>query len=545
MTKTIKCALAQSNFMLGDVEHNANKIIAAALKARDDLAADIVVFPELSLTGYPPEDLLLRTELQTRVKFELARIQETVRDIILIIGYPDQTTDTLYNAASVIYNSKILATYYKQHLPNYSVFDEKRYFSAGDKPCIINIKGVQFGITICEDLWQQGPFSQAVEAGAECIISLNASPFHGLKAQERQETFKERQQQEGAVPLIYVNCVGGQDELVFDGGSFCLAANGQCVSRSPLYLESLDVVTITPGDPLDIDGQQLAPTLSTEANIYEALKLGTRDYLEKNGFKQALVGLSGGIDSALTLAIAADALGSQRVMAVLMPSKFTADMSIEDAKKQCDVLGVKYHTLPIEPVFKSFAKTLSPVFKGLDEDVTEENLQARIRGVLLMAMSNKFGALLLTTGNKSEMAVGYATLYGDMCGGFAVLKDVKKTLAYDLSRYRNQIQEVIPDRVITRAPSAELRADQTDQDSLPDYEILDAIMGLYVEHNKSVESIVAAGFNRDDVEHVVRMISRNEYKRRQAAPGIRITKRAFGRDWRYPITSAYHKDLFE
>ena len=539
MTQTLRIVMAQQNYLLGDIEGNAAKIIAAATQARDAMNADIIVFPELAITGYPPEDLLLRAELHERVRAALQTTQKSINDIYLIIGHPCSKDKHLFNAASVLYNGEFIAHYFKQHLPNYSVFDEKRYFKQGRQACLVNIKETPIAINICEDLWHHGTLQQACGAGAKLMISINASPFHVTKNREREQMLRQRQQQEGAIPIVYVNLVGGQDELVFDGCSMVVDAQGKVCCRAPAYQEALTPVTIKLKSTPVIKTTRFEQPLDDEAAIYQALVLGTHDYIVKNNFPGVLIGLSGGIDSALALTVACDAIGSDKIHAVLMPSRFTASISVEDAKILATNLGVSYSIISIEPSYNAFLSTLADEFAGLPEDITEENIQARCRGLILMALSNKTGKLVLTTGNKSEMAVGYATLYGDMVGGFAVLKDVPKTLVYQLSRYRNRHKIVIPQRTIDRAPTAELAADQTDQDSLPPYDILDQIIALYVEQDQSVAAIIAQGFDKETVAKTVKLIDSNEYKRRQGAPGIRISKRAFGRDWRYPITSGF------
>ena len=534
--------IAQLNLRVGDVAGNADRVIAAAAEAQ--LAGvDLVVFPELTLTGYPPEDLLLRPELLQRVEYALGRIQqETARSapgMALVLGYPRSAVGGLYNVAGVIRDGAVVAEYAKQQLPNYSVFDEKRYFQPGATATVFGHRGLQLALSVCEDIWQEGPSTQAAEAGAQVLININASPFHAGKAAEREALLARRATEHG-FPILYANLVGGQDELVFDGGSFAVDASGQVVARAPHFEESLLLVD------LDAAGAPRAsplpdPDEGTEgdAAVYRALVLGVRDYVRKNGFSGAVLGLSGGVDSALTLAIAVDALGADQVEAVLMPSRYTADMSNADALEQARRLGVQTHVVPIEPAFRAFLDMLAPVFAGQAPDVTEENIQARCRGIILMALSNKQGRMLLTTGNKSEMSVGYATLYGDMAGGFAPIKDVPKTLVYRLARHRNGLSPVIPERVLTRPPSAELRPDQTDQDSLPPYEVLDPILRLYIEEDHGIDAIVAQGFEEPVVRRVARLVDRNEYKRRQAPPGVRISRRAFGRDRRYPITSGF------
>lgn len=540
MSQTLRVVMAQLNLRVGDVHGNVERILEAACSARDDWDADVIVFPELALCGYPPEDLLLRSSMQLRIEQGLQRLKDEVRGIYLVLGYPWLEDGQRFNAAAVIADGELLARYYKQHLPNYRVFDERRYFESGSEACLLDIKGVPVALSICEDIWFPGPMRQAKEAGARLILSLNASPFHLDKQREREEVLAARAV-EGGMPVVYVNQVGGQDELVFDGGSCVVAAGGQVVQRAPAFAEGLYPVDLSVED----DGAVLpraascAPLPELEASVYQALVLGVRDYVRKNGFKGVILGLSGGIDSALTLAVAVDALGAEQVEAVMMPYRYTAQMSLEDAEAEAAALGVTYRVLPIAPMVEAFMDTLAPVFEGLGRDTTEENLQARCRGTLLMAISNKKGYLVLTTGNKSEMAVGYATLYGDMAGGFDVLKDVPKTLVFRLCDYRNGLGAVIPQRVIDRPPSAELAPDQKDEDSLPPYPVLDEILTLYVEYDLSANAIIAEGFDEDTVRRVLRLVDLNEYKRRQAAVGVRVTQRGFGRDRRYPITSGW------
>lgn len=537
----LRIAMAQVNVMVGDIDANVACIIAACLEAKQTLKADLILFPELVLTGYPPEDLLLRPGLHGRVLKGLEQIKQQVREIGVVLGYPHQTASGLYNAAALIRNGEILATYHKQHLPNYSVFDEKRYFVAGDAPCVFDIKGISVGVTICEDLWNPGPINQAADAGAQLILNLNASPFHVDKGVEREAVMASRVAETG-IPMVYVNLVGGQDELVFDGNSFVMNGKAEVTQRQAAFTTGIYPVDfVRTGDRLEPLPADISPVLLPAASVYQALVIGVRDYIGKNGFSGAVIGLSGGIDSALTVAIAVDALGADRVEGVSMPSRYTADMSIEDARLEAELLGIDFQVMAIESVFQGFLELLKDEFAGLPVDTTEENIQARCRGVLLMAVSNKKRKIVLTTGNKSEMAVGYATLYGDMAGGFAVLKDVPKILVYQLAEYRNSLGRVIPQRVIERPPSAELAPDQQDTDSLPPYDILDVILAMYVEQDKDIAEIVAAGYAIDIVRKVVGLVDRNEYKRRQAAPGVRITMRAFGRDRRYPITSGYGK----
>jgi NAD+ synthase (glutamine-hydrolysing) len=534
----LRILIAQLNLLVGDVAGNCGRIVAVARAARDRHKADLVVFPELALTGYPPEDLLLRPGLITRVEAALEVLCVQSRGIALVVGYPRSDLGGLYNAAGLIVDGRIIAEYAKQRLPNYSVFDEKRYFRPGLAPCVCDFKGLRLGLSVCEDIWEEGPTEQAAEAGAALLININASPYHTGKASER-ESLVQRRASEHGFPIVYANLVGGQDELVFDGGSFVVDANGEVTQRGPFFEEAQMLVEVEHEPrPRPLRGE-LTPIPEEEDAVYRALLLGVRDYVRKNGFRGAVVGLSGGIDSALTLAVAADALGADQVAAVLMPSRYTAGMSVEDALAEARALGVESSVISIEPAFQAFLAMLEGAFAGLPADVTEENIQARCRGVTLMAISNKKGRILLTTGNKSEMAVGYATLYGDMAGGFAPLKDVFKTSVYRLARYRNRLSPVIPERVLARAPSAELREDQTDQQSLPAYELLDPLLGRYIEGDESIAQIVAAGYPEEEVRRVVRMVDRNEYKRRQAPPGVRITRRAFGRDRRYPITNGF------
>ena len=538
MSARLRIALAQINLLVGDVAGNVRKMTDHVARARDELKADLVVFPELAVIGYPPEDLLLRPDLIARAERGLADLAGAASGIDVLVGYPRRINAKLYNAASVLRDGAVLSAYHKHHLPNYGVFDEKRYFTSADESCVVTIGSAPIGLTICEDMWAAGPIERSVAAGAKLIININASPYDMNKARER-IALAEGYARRLRVPFIYLNLVGGQDELVFDGESFVLDAGARMVWRAPAFTEGLFPVDFeVAADVVPIPGD-LAPELPNEESVYAALVLGVRDYVEKNRFAGVVIGLSGGIDSALTLCIAVDALGAERVEAVLMPSRYTADMSIEDARLEAEALGVRCRIIPIEPVFHAFLDALRDEFRGMQPDTTEENIQARVRGVLLMAISNKTGKMVLTTGNKSEMAVGYATLYGDMAGGFAAIKDVPKTLVYRLAAMRNRRKPVIPQRVFDRPPSAELAPDQKDTDSLPPYAVLDPILERYVERDQSIEDIVAAGFEEAVVRRVIAMVDRNEYKRRQAAPGVRITPRAFGRDRRYPITSGY------
>jgi len=533
----LKIALAQINCTVGDLAGNAAKILAAAESAQA-LGADLLLTPELALCGYPPEDLLLRPDFYRACDRELSMLAARL-PIPAVVGHPETAQDAHHNAASLLQGGKVEATYRKHRLPTYEVFDEARYFRAGIAPAIFEVGGVRCGINICADVWEPAPASWARDAGAEVLLVLNASPYHQRKQEARQATLGQRVEENG-IPALYCNMVGGQDELVFDGTSFVLDANGRLTHRLPAFEESVTLVEINDGQVLP---GALAAEVMLEAMVYGALKLGVRDYLGKNGFPGVIIGLSGGIDSALTLAIAVDALGADKVRAVMMPSPWTAQMSLDDSREMIRRLGVQYDEIPIADAMQQFAVLLAPTFEQLgpkpDWDTTDENLQARIRGLLLMALSNRTGRLVLTTGNKSEMAVGYATLYGDMAGGFAVIKDVFKTLVYRLAEYRNTVSDVIPRNIITRPPSAELKPGQTDQDSLPPYEVLDAIIAAYMERDESPKQIISAGIPEADVKRVVGLLKRNEYKRRQAPPGIRISKRAFGKDWRYPITSRY------
>lgn len=534
----MQLTIAQLNFLTGDIASNADKIITA-IKTAKRQSSKLIVFPELALCGYPPEDLLLREDFHLAIDKALQAILQHTDDIYVVLGYPRKTADALYNTAAVMHQQEMIATYDKQCLPNYGVFDEKRYFTAGDKTCVIEIEQIKFGILLCEDLWQPEPIAKAKQAGAEIILSLNASPFHFNKVEQRYNMMRRRQNETG-LPILYVNLVGGQDELIFAGRSFALNQSGEYAVLANFFEEQCLTVNLDTSKDFALQPIPIMPEY--DAIIYDALVLATKDYVTKNGFKGAVLGLSGGIDSALTLTIAVDALGADNVQAVMMPSCYTAEMSLQDAAQEAKDLNVQYSVLPIEKPVTVFNDLLKDEFAGLAPDTTEENIQARCRGVLLMAISNKTGKIVLTTGNKSEMSVGYATLYGDMAGGFAVLKDVPKMLVYQLARYRNTISAVIPERVIKRPPSAELAPDQLDENSLPPYSILDAILERYVEHDQSITDIVLAGYERATVERIALMVQRNEYKRRQAAPGPRVTPRAHGRDRRYPITSGFKEN---
>ena len=555
----MKIAIAQLNSTVGDLSANAAKILEYAERARA-LGADLLLTPELSLCGYPPEDLLLRDDFCAACERELEALAGRITGIRAVVGHPSTAGGRRYNTASVIGDGRVHASYRKHDLPNYTVFDEERYFEPGTGTCVIDAGGLPVGINICEDVWGQegrgatqgldaraehssvwvarGP-QAARDAGARALLVLNASPFHIDKQRIRYDIVRARAT-ETAMPIVFCNLIGGQDELVFDGQSFVMDSTGRVTHQLPAFEEHLAVVEFRDGEPVP---GEIAPLPSQEESAYRALVLGVRDYLGKNRFPGVLVGLSGGIDSALTICVAADALGPERVHAVMMPSGYTADISVEDARAIAKALGVRYSEIAIAPMFDAYMQALAPAFENRPFDTAEENLQSRIRGTLLMALSNKFGSIVLTTGNKSEMSTGYATLYGDMAGGFAVLRDLTKKLVYRLARYRNSVSAVIPERVITRPPSAELRPDQTDQDSLPSYDVLDAIVERYVERDRSVEEILADGYSRADVERVVKLVHASEYKRRQAPIGIRITHRGFGKDWRYPITNRFRGGL--
>ena len=559
----LKIYVAQLNYCVGDMAGNARKIIAAARKAYAD-GARLVLTPELAICGYAAEDLYLRPafvqaceDAVDLVASELADLS----DLSVVIGCPapvdggtglrthSVSVPQLYNAACVLQSGRRVKTYAKQELPNYQVFDERRYFTPGQGACVFHVghgdDRVALGVLICEDAWFEAPARQAKAAGAELLVVINASPFHLGKGDEREAMMQSRSKSCG-LPLVFAHLVGGQDEVVFEGRSFAVQADGALAGRALSFEESLFAVDVlrNPGAGLYL-AAACAPSRSLEADLWDALVLGVRDYLGKNNFPGAILGLSGGIDSALVLAVAVDALGADKVRAVMMPSAYTADMSWLDAREMAERMKVRYDELSIEPQVQAFKASLAGEFRGLAENTAEENIQARIRGVFLMALSNKFGSIVLTTGNKSEMATGYCTLYGDMAGGFAVIKDLLKTTVFKLARWRNENdpygtgQNPIPERIITRAPSAELRADQTDQDSLPPYEVLDAILQRYMENDESIEFIVAAGFDAALVDRITRLIKLNEYKRRQSPIGIRVSHRSFGKDWRYPVTNQF------
>lgn len=535
----LNIAMAQCGFLVGAIEENCQKIISQANAAREQ-GADMIVFPELALMGYPAEDLLQRKGLPQRVQQAFKKLLE-IKGIVVILGYPHIDHHGCFNSAAIIHNGKKRGFYHKQHLPNDSVFDEKRYFQAGKNHVSFDYKGKKIGLLICEDAWLSEPVQALKAANVDMVISLNASPFETNKQAKRKAVLKQRVQEAG-IPMLYVNTVGGQDDLVFDGGSMAINADGSVPVELNRFIEKTKLVSFENG----AFASQAAPLeLSEEAQNYYALVIALRDYVKNSGFSSVLLGLSGGIDSALSLCIAADALGAKNVYAVMMPFKYTSDISLEDAQKQAERLGVSYTVAPIHAGYQGMMQTLTPLFGDKAADIAEENLQARIRGTMLMALSNKFNHMVITTGNKSELAVGYATLYGDMCGGYAAIKDIYKTQVYALARYRNQVDDkpVIPERVIVRPPSAELRPNQTDQDSLPDYDVLDKILIKYIEEEQDYEQIVKAGFDAQVVKKVIKLVDRSEYKRKQSAPGCKISKRAFGRERRYPIVNGWLQGL--
>lgn len=536
--------MAQLNVLVGDIDGNTDLVLENTSKAIEQ-DAQMVIFPELTLTGYPPEDLLLRPSLKLRIEKALQRIIDARLEIACVFGYPELVSGKLHNTLIVIQAGKVLAKYYKQCLPNYQVFDERRYFNAGREPCILEFQNTRIGFTICEDMWEDEPVIQARDAGAQLLINISASPYSVTKLDERTQLMK-RRCQEGGLPIIYLNLVGGQDELVFDGASMAMSASGECQYLAPMFAEAFDSLNVSVDESgvCVVESHNSCDPPNIEQQVYAALVMGVRDYVNKNRFKGVVLGLSGGIDSALTLAIAVDALGSDRVQAVMMPFEYTSQLSLDCAAQQAEVLGVNYQVIAINEIYNGFMEALENEFAGTESGISEQNIQARARGVLLMGISNKKGLLVLTTGNKSEIAVGYSTLYGDMAGGFDALKDVSKTLVYKLARYRNESyesspREVIPNEVIERPPSAELAPGQVDQDSLPDYDTLDEILELYVEQDASAHEIIERGFAADDVNRVLRLVDLNEYKRRQSPVGVRLTERGFGRDRRYPITNAW------
>ncbi len=548
MSTSFTVVMAQLNLLVGAIDKNVSRMLDAAQKAIAEEGADVVVFPELALTGYPPEDLLLRPSLARRLDSAIARLCAANLPAALVFGYPETAEGKLFNSLAVVYQAEVIANYRKQCLPNYQVFDERRYFSMGTEKSSIVIDGVRLGFTVCEDIWEEGPISQFVEGELDVLININASPFHRGKMAERRDLLAKRAQSI-STPIVYCNLVGGQDELVFDGGSFAVDARGEILVQAPQFEEGIySIIFDRPATGLATPVVGALSEMQDDlAQAYSALVMGVRDYVLKNHFKGVVLGLSGGIDSALTLAVAVDALGADAVHAIMMPFEYTSQLSQDAAAEQAAALGVSYRAISIKPVFEQFSDSLAGEFEGYEEDVTEQNLQARCRGVLLMAVSNKKGYLVLTTGNKSEIAVGYSTLYGDMAGGFDVLKDVSKTLVYELARYRNElccrdgrgIAEAIPSVVIDRAPSAELAPGQVDQDNLPPYDELDRILALYIECDASAEAIISEGFDKEVVHRVLRLVDLNEYKRRQSPIGVRLTRRGFGRDRRYPITNGW------
>ena len=533
--------MAQLNLVVGDVDGNTTRIIAAANTARDAHSADIVMLPELAVSGYPPEDLLFHSGMRSQVARSLERLCKEIRGITLIAGYPEYEGSTIFNAAIAIRDGRIVANHRKACLPNYRVFDEKRYFTPGTQPTIIEVNGIKAGVLVCEDIWDSKPAREARDAGAQVLLVINASPYEVGKQSQREQQVVRHRIREIDLPVVFLNLIGGQDELVFDGNSFVMNIEGVVTQRAPAFTEGMyvvDLISDANGKVIPVEGDVI-PLQGEEESVYGALVQGTRDYVTKHRFAGVVMGLSGGIDSALTLVVAVDALGADCVHSVAMPSRYTSQMSRDDAASQAALLGVKHSEISIEGMFEATLAALKHEFEGRAPDTSEENIQSRCRGVLLMGISNKTGKMLLTTGNKSEMAVGYATLYGDMAGGFAPIKDCSKLLVYRLCNWRNGQSRVIPERVIERPPSAELRPDQKDSDSLPPYDILDPILEAFIEDDLSVDQITALGFDRATVGKILDMVKRNEYKRRQAPPGVRVSGRAFGRDWRYPITSGY------
>jgi NAD+ synthetase len=544
MKKSIRLAQAQVNSVVGDLSFNTEKIISYIKRAEDE-GADIVTFPELAVTGYPPEDLLFKAHFIQRNIDALNIIAKSVKNIIAVVGFVDKNKGNIYNAAAIIHDRKIRAIYHKMLLPNYGVFDEMRYFKSGEKPSVFNLNGILFGVNICEDAWHvKGPTARQANRGARIILTINSSPYHIGKIKDRERVIQ-KNARKNSVFISYTNMVGGQDELVFDGRSMLVDGSGRVVARAKAFEEDLLIsdIALDPVKngkrPIAAPAKKISPLLKEVEEVYQALLLGLKDYVSKNGFKKVAVGLSGGIDSALVAALAVDALGKDNVTGLFMPSRYSSEESADDAKNLASNLGIRYEVISIESLFKDYLASLAQLFKGLESNIAEENLQARIRGNILMALSNKFGWLILTTGNKSEMSTGYATLYGDMAGGFAVIKDVPKTLVYKLSIYRNSVSKVIPLSILTKEPTAELKPDQKDSDTLPAYAKLDPILKSYVEDDHDIKKIVSSGFKSSDVLKVIAMVDRSEYKRRQSPPGIRITPKAFGKDRRMPITNRF------
>jgi NAD+ synthase (glutamine-hydrolysing) len=536
----IKIISAQLNFTVGDICGNTQKIINSILSAKNDHHADLIVFSELAICGYPPEDLLNRNDFFSQIDKNLLKIISLSQDIDILLGVPEKTSNEKFNSAIWIRNGKIIASYKKQVLPNYSVFDEQRYFEKGSSQTIVELKNIRFSILICEDIWHSKIVMDAKLANANCIICLNASPYSMRKSEIRMQILSQRNA-ETNLPIIMVNQVGGQDDLVFDGDSIVLNKKGEIVDHANYFEEQLLPIALdNTGNPIKSLDTFKKPKCEEHIElVYKALVTGTRDYITKNNFKGAIIGLSGGIDSALTLAIASDAIGPEKITTIFMPSKYSSTLSKDLAIEQTNILSVNYKSIPIDNIFDNYVSSLKPLFFNTQETITEQNIQARIRGNILMALSNQTGDIVLTTGNKSEMAVGYATIYGDMAGGFCVLKDVYKTLVYKLALYRNSISYVIPNDVITRKPTAELAPHQTDQDTLPPYDLLDNILAAFIDNDKSIDEITNSGIDKNIIKNIVKMVLKNEYKRRQSPPGPRITEKAFGKDRRYPVTSAF------
>ena len=540
--KKISVGIIQENPIVGDIRGNLELAKASIEHLSKDAVPDIFLFSEMFITGYPPEDLILRDDLLLEAYEAINTLSKEKPESFIVIGYPKKEGESVFNCAGVLRNNSIITEYKKQELPNYEVFDEKRYFEPGTSAGVFEVNGFRVGLSVCEDIWHEKVIKQLYEKKSDLVLNINASPFHLDKIKERRNLIS-RHSSYYSLPIVYANQVGGQDELVFDGTSMAMDSDGKQIIQLEKFKEDHKIINFIPqkDGSLKSDKQETIPDDEELADVYKALVLGAKDYINKNRFPGVLIGSSGGIDSALTAAIAADAVGPEKVRTFMMPFKFTSDMSVEDADKLAKNLGIKHSVIPIGDIYDSFKKSLESEFEGLDPDITEENLQSRCRGVILMALSNKSGDLVLTTGNKSETAVGYSTLYGDTAGGFGVLKDVPKTLVYDLSKYRNTVSKVIPERIITRPPSAELAPDQQDSDSLPDYDTLDKIIELYVEQDKSKQEIEQSGIERSILDRVIRLIDFSEYKRRQAPLGVKITARGFGKDRRYPITNKFLK----
>jgi len=539
--KRISVGIIQENPIVGDIEGNLNLAISAIEDLSSNGSPDIFLFSEMFITGYPPEDLILRDDLLKYAYDAVKKLSEVKPESFVVIGYPKKEGDLIYNCAGVLRNHSIITEYKKQELPNYEVFDEKRYFEPGSSPGIFEVSGLRVALSVCEDIWHEKVIKQAYDNKADLILNINASPYHLKKIENRKELLINHSSKY-SLPIVYANQIGGQDELVFDGTSMAIDGRGKQVIQLAKFKKDLKTIIFEDKEGcLEAHSEMIIPDDNELEEVYQALVVGARDYIEKNKFPGAIIGSSGGIDSALTAAIAADAIGADKVRTFMMPFEYTSDMSIEDAAELANNLGIKHSTIPIGQIYDSFSCSLEDEFSGKEKDITEENLQSRCRGVILMALSNKSGELVLTTGNKSETAVGYSTLYGDTAGGFCVLKDVPKTMVYELSKYRNTISKVIPERIIERPPSAELAPDQKDSDSLPDYDILDKIIELYVEQDKSKEEITNIGVDKKIVDRVIRLIDLSEYKRRQAPLGVKITSRGFGKDRRYPITNKFLK----